>query len=134
MNTEAIEILNAVCEKIGIAIDWTGENVMPQLESLIDQYARYLLVSNIVGLIMGIVFFACGLFLLRATYKSYIRGTWAKDDCGEITCTAGLAIFAGLFLTGLGFYSAICCTDDLIKSITIPQIYAAQQLLQMIQQ
>lgn len=138
MNTEAIEILNAICEKIGVAIDWTGESVMPQLESLIEQYARYLLVSNIVCLIISVLAVIFGVWLLVKEEKSFRAKTWARDN--DFTCIDTRS--------GVGFAClvvAVCCIiiggvltifgiDALIKSITIPQIYAAERLLSMIQQ
>ena len=33
---QIIEVLNALCEKFGIAIDWTAENVMPYLTDLAE--------------------------------------------------------------------------------------------------
>lgn len=135
MNTESIEILNAICEKIGVAIDWTGENVMPQLESLIEQYARYLLVSNIVWFSTGVLSLIGGIFLLRISYKSLKNHTWAYDECDDIFSITGfLIVFAGLSLVIFGFVFIIVNMADLIKCITIPQIYAAERLLSMIQQ
>lgn len=134
MNTEAIEILNAICEKIGVAIDWTGENVMPQLESLIEQYARYLLVSNIVGLVVSVLALIGGIVLGIVVFKSYNSGSWAVDDWDDLTTVGMVGVGVAVGLAFLGTIGMLCFVDAVIKSATIPQIYAAQQLLQMIQQ
>lgn len=134
MNTEAIEILNAICEKIGVAIDWTGENVMPQLESLIEQYARYLLVSNIVGLVVSVLALIGGIVLGVVVFKSYNSGSWAVDDWDDLSIIGWVAAIAAACFAILGAIGLICTVDAVIKSATIPQIYAAQKLLQMILQ
>ena len=44
---EIINVLNYLCEKFGIAIDWTSENVVPYLEELCGRYIEYEVYTSI---------------------------------------------------------------------------------------
>lgn len=41
MSTEIIKILDAICDKFGIAIDWTSQNAMPYLEQVGEHIIQY---------------------------------------------------------------------------------------------
>ncbi len=41
LSKEIINVLDYLCGKFGIAIDWTSENVMPYLEDLCGRYIEY---------------------------------------------------------------------------------------------
>lgn len=37
MNQQIIEIFDTLCEKFGVVIDWTSNNVLPQLQILVKK-------------------------------------------------------------------------------------------------
>lgn len=49
---EIINVLDYLCQKFGIAIDWTSESVMPYLEDLAARYIRYEVMSSIAWMII----------------------------------------------------------------------------------
>lgn len=57
------EIINLLCEKLGLAVEWAGENIVPQAEELMTQlaYAQYTL--NLIFCIISIIAFV-GFFVL----------------------------------------------------------------------
>lgn len=36
-----VDIINALCEKFGIALDWSAENILPKVKELISRFAAY---------------------------------------------------------------------------------------------
>ena len=44
---EVIAILDNVCAKFGVAVDWTSENVVPYLTELAGKCVKYELVTSI---------------------------------------------------------------------------------------
>ena len=40
-SSQFIEVLDALCDKIGIAIDWTSQNVMPYVTDLATRIITY---------------------------------------------------------------------------------------------
>lgn len=57
MGNEIINVVNALADKLGFAIDWTAENMLPVVQELIRRYAAYLLVDNLYGVIISVVIF-----------------------------------------------------------------------------
>ena len=47
LSKEIINVLDYLCGKFGIAIDWTSENVMPYLEDLCGRYIEYEVYTSI---------------------------------------------------------------------------------------
>ena len=52
MSDEIIKVLDAVCEKLGVVVDWTGETVLPQIQELGAKCVNYELVTSIAWLIL----------------------------------------------------------------------------------
>ena len=50
------DVLNALCEKVGIVIDWTQENIIPYLTDLLERYVKYNIITESLWIILGIVF------------------------------------------------------------------------------
>ena len=53
-STEVITIIDELAKRMGLAIDWTAENVMPYLEDLGSRYVSYILTRDIISLVMGL--------------------------------------------------------------------------------
>lgn len=134
MDSQIISVLNALCDKLEIAVDWTADNVIPQIETLLEQYARYLTASSIAGLVASVIVFTTGVACGCILYRSSKNGGFAVDECDDITGLGWLCLSACVIGLIFGIGGLICSVDAVIKSITIPQIYAAQQLLEMLQQ
>lgn len=40
ISNEIIRVIDDLCEKLGIAIDWTADNILPILKSLCENISR----------------------------------------------------------------------------------------------
>ena len=52
---QVIKVLDAVCDKFGIAIDWTSNNVIPYIEQLGNKIITYDICNSIMWLVIGSV-------------------------------------------------------------------------------
>ena len=52
---QVIKVLDAVCDKFGIAIDWTNNNVMPYIEQLGNKIVAYDICMSIMWLVVGCI-------------------------------------------------------------------------------
>lgn len=50
VSTQIIEVIEALCKQFGIAIDWTSENIIPYIQTLIERYANYVISTRIFGI------------------------------------------------------------------------------------
>lgn len=127
MSNEIISVIDHLCDKLGIAVDWTADNAMPMIQQLIEKYARYLLVNNIAWLCVWVVLFAiCIAVMIVITRGAVKDADWFDED---IFITIGVTAF---FLSMVFFVFILVCMSQLIKAATIPEIYAAQELLSML--
>jgi hypothetical protein len=67
MGDEIIKVLDALGDKLGIAIDWTSENILPQLETVCGKAVQYELWTSVFWIAFGglmlmasIILFALG--------------------------------------------------------------------------
>lgn len=137
MTNQFIENLNAVCDKLGIVIDWTSDNLMPQIQDLLTRYGRYLFIDAIAGLVFGI-------FLLVLAVVSGVIGSKTAISMNDSSTWAYEHDLAALFISIFAFsftiigtiasiYLITTCVEGLIMCATIPDIYAAQKLIEMLQ-
>ena len=48
MDKELCNVIDKIAEKIGIAIDWSNENVMPYIQDIMQRYRTMNIVNNII--------------------------------------------------------------------------------------
>lgn len=102
-----IKVLDALCDKVGITIDWTSTNVFPYLQDLMQRFIKYETYTSILWLIIGLVLFV---FFLTALMKI------SKNEyVDEITISVCLVISIA------GFLLAISQAIDIIEVNTIPE-------------
>lgn len=106
MSSEVIKILDELCARFGIAIDWTSENVVPQLEVIADKLVRYECATSIMWLIIGVVVIAAGLFIAIAD----MHLDWD-----------GFGVIIGSFIIGGGLIVSVTQIIDIIACNTFPE-------------
>ena len=73
VSNQIIEVLNEICNKFGLAIDWTSKNVQPYLQELMTKCVAYKFATSIMWLIFGILACAIGGALAKMAV-----GSWKK--------------------------------------------------------
>ena len=132
---DIVSVLDALCDKVGIAIDWSSENIAPQLEAFVARYGTYLAASSIFGLVLSVLFIAAGVTGIVLTYRSYQKGTWANGDdwSGKDITTLGIVIAAvSLFAIITATICVICIVHGLIQLAIVPEVVVANEILSMI--
>lgn len=116
---KVVEVIDALCEKFGIAIDWTSENIVPYAQSLIDKIVNYKLYTSIFWLcIIPLLTLGC-FFIMKYCYKK------ASEDVLDLDSGATWAfIFAtAIFVVGVIASLVLIFTQTLniITCITFPE-------------
>lgn len=117
VSSQIIEVLDDLCHKFGVAIDWTSENVMPYLEDLCGRYIQYevwtsiawclvpvavLIISGLLWVISGIVYAKC-----------------CQNDIAYGVMTVSICVF--FFSLVFGFLICAVQAFDIIACNTIPE-------------
>ena len=141
-SNQVIEILNEICNKLGIAVDWTSENILPQVKIVCEKLVKYFIVQRSIMCGFGFLFVCVGItygiFLLkqflqcRTTKKdnflceySKYSGPFLQSYTWIINVIAIVMGLTGIILFGIGL-------SELIKWLTVPEIAIIEYLRDII--
>lgn len=142
-SNQVIEILNEICNKLGIAVDWTSKNILPQVKIVCEKLVKYFIIQKSIMYSFGFLFvcvsIAYGIFLIkqflqcRATKKdNYLFEYYTREGSADlqsytwiINVIAIVIGLTGIILFGIGL-------SGLIKWLTVPEIAIIEYLTDMI--
>ena len=112
---QTISILDNICNKFGVVIDWTSDNVWPMVEMLAGKYIRWEIASSSIWLFIWLLGFVSCTFLCVKIYKGVdARYGWDDDEF------LGFLIFS---VGAFGFFCSLCSqVFDIAKCIVFPEL------------
>lgn len=137
MSQEIINVLNYLGEQLGIAIDWSSENVWPQIMDILGRYRLLGIVSSCLWIVIQAAFIVYALVVFVKCFKASVKIKVTKQDnfwwysaySANWMSNAGavLLIIAGIF--GL---TSLCIlpieVGDLLRWIIVPEIEYLEML------
>lgn len=130
ISNEIIKVLDALCDKFGIAVDWSSDNIVPYIEILMDKCVNYEIATSIYWIILtcigGLVGVALCFFGYKAheKYKEYVKETGRYDYPND----GAVSIIVGLVLLALFLCVAVCQIHDLIQCYVFPELTMIHQI------
>ena len=112
-SSQFIEVLDALCEKFGIVIDWTSQNVMPYLTDLATRLISYEIRTSVAWIvILGVAF----VVIWKLTKNA--RKDDSFDNVGKCVCAWVACGFIGII------FIVVACVEvfDIIRALTIPEV------------
>ena len=110
ISSEIIEVLDYIGEKFGIAIDWTSNNVLPYLQTLVDKFIQWEISTSILWIAIAVFVIAMIITLMNLKGFREIN----EETYGMLWAPAGLLI--------LGFFVVICVQIfDIIECNIFPE-------------
>lgn len=111
-SNELITVLDYLAQKLGIAIDWTSDNVMPYLKDLCDRFIEYEIFNSFMTVgawAAFLLFFVCWLIPTHIIAKNRLDWDWDHITCwvagvawvGFVICLIGTiasAIYEGFHI------------------------------------
>ena len=137
MSQEIINVLNYLGEQLGIAIDWTSENVWPQVMSILGRYRLFELVLTGFWLFVEIIMFIGVILMFKKIIKDYMRIKTTKEDnfwwhktyySQELT---GFGWILFIICISLGIFSIVSIPVDInnwLKWFIIPEVKYMEML------
>lgn len=126
MNTaeQIILVINTLCEKFGIAIDWTAENITPYIETLCAKLIAYELWTSAATIAICVLLFTTSIvvakklspiFKNRADHSEHFKSDW--DFATGLLWTCVLVIAVACFV--------VVCSNifDIIQCVTFPETF-----------
>jgi hypothetical protein len=118
VSEQIIQVLNDLCLKFGMAIDWTNENILPQLETLCSKFIQWEIKTSIAWIAIVVSIAVLGWVIFAATYKNAFESDW------DITIWSALNIIfgiAGVAASVLMFIVIPYQIFDIIEASTFPE-------------
>ena len=118
MSEEIIKVLDELCKRFGIAIDWTSENVLPYAEELAKKFVNYELATSILWIVFWMVMFAIALVAAVKTTKLAIEDGWIDEG------KALLSAFCVALAIGFGITTGVVFINngiDIVTCLTFPE-------------
>lgn len=136
MSEEIIKVLDELCKRFGLAIDWTNENVLPYITMLCEKLVNYEICTSIAWIVIFLVFSIGSIVATKKLYPTFKRGLEQDKrtyDCGwEIGTTFALI---GLVIINVAAIIVIGTQImDIIKCATFPEMYIFEYINNLIQQ
>lgn len=120
VSNQIVEILDALCEKFGIAIDWTSQNVLPYAQELMKKVVRYEIWTSIAWIIvLGIAAGICWFIVWRISKKNELD--FGKAYLDGMETIAMFFIVVGIFLTLVFIIITSLQIFDIITCLTFPE-------------
>lgn len=121
MSEQIISVLDAICEKLGVAIDWTQENILPYAQTLCEKYIRYEIVTSIVWCLLFLTLTIISLIAAKGFHKQAMALSCPYD---EDYCISWVA-WTAWSLTGIFAIITIIVTCvqvfDIVTCVTFPE-------------
>jgi hypothetical protein len=80
MSQEVITVLEYIEQKLGIAVDWTAENIWPQVMDILSRYRILQIVINSIWLAFALITLVIFIGLWVKIFKAYLTCTKNQED------------------------------------------------------
>lgn len=124
VSEQIIQVIDALCAKFGLAIDWTSENVIPYLTTLCGKLVSYEIWTSVFWIVLMTVLTIASVIATKKLAPIFKEGV-ENQDCLE----CGWSVASGLAITGLiVLYIVTICVigtqiTDIIKCTIFPEMY-----------
>jgi hypothetical protein len=120
VSEQIINVLNVLCEKFGIAIDWTAANVLPYVQDLCGRVITYSIAKDIATIIFMIIGFIISLFAFKFVFKKYKECDGYDDEGWLVASILSGIVFSGFCIACL--FVIPITTMEIIQACTIPEL------------
>ena len=115
VSNQIIAVLDAICEKFGIAIDWTASNIMPYLQDLCKRIVSYEIATSVAWIVLQVVIVVLAFHIRNKKVKPI-----AESD-GDDHSLSGYTIVCAI-ITVIAFIVVCVQAVDIVRALTIPEI------------
>lgn len=119
MENKVVEVINALCEKIGLTIDWTSQNVIPYIKELINRFIKYEIATSVFYICFFLTLAICTFFIAKSLHKKTTEDDWYYEKPIAIFTIIAWVLFVAFTITCLILIPIQ--TLNIIECATIPE-------------
>jgi len=123
MSEDFIIILDELSKKTGEAIDWTSQNILPQIQEIGLKFVRYELITSIIWMTLFLIPTLLLIKLLHSLFKASLNEEYNgnltailydNDICATVTILSVIVIIILVILIIIQIF-------DIVQCIVIPE-------------
>lgn len=135
MNNEVIKILDYMAKQMGMVIDWTSENILPQLIDIFNRYTYFKIAESSIYIICCICIFYLVFYLSKKIYASHKTAKETNESTIFFDCNNYRDVFyityngifiititVSIILLIIAIFSFIINIYNLLSWIFVPEI------------
>lgn len=123
VSEQIIEVLNYICEKVGLVIDWSvvfaNENVIPYIELLCRKFITYEIATSVIWIVIGVIL----LIIVALACRGIKKCIEQKEE--EITILLALVV---IICSVAGVLIILNQAFDIVTCITFPEKILIEEL------
>lgn len=131
---QIIQVIDALCEKFGIAIDWTSENVIPYIETLGKKLVTYEICTSIAWIVFMIVLAIATVIATKRFIPVFKKGLERdrQSFCDTDWIVGTVISIAGLVIIGIAIIGTVGQQImDIIKCTVFPEMYIFEYIKEL---
>lgn len=134
VSEQIIQVVDMMCEKFGMAIDWTGENVIPYIEVLCKKLVSYEIATSVAYILIWVVVSICCIATTKKLAPTFKNGLKEDDRYGDVGWhfLTVFAIMALVIVYSITIGTIVNQTMDIIKCVTFPEMYVFEYVQSVI--
>ena len=118
VSDQIIAVIETMCDKFGIAINWTSENILPYVEQLCKRYVTYEIATSSALIVVLLAMFVVAFIVTRMLHKKANKiGYYEEAIVFPAIVCAVVTIVLGLVTIGMCFREG----NDIITCLTFPE-------------
>ena len=122
VSEQIIQVLDALCNKFGFAIDWTSENVIPYIDTLCTKLVYWEIWSSVswIGIMAVLSVIAA---IISAKLQIFSEDFYIDWDISGVLLT--------IFFISLWFATVLCVGTqifDIVKCCTFPELFVFEYI------
>ena len=125
VSEQIIQVLDKLCEKFGLAIDWTSGNVIPYLTTLCGKLVSYEIWTSVFWLVFMTVLTVASIIATKKLAPIFKEGVEKDREYYDFGWQVG-TVFAIIGLIALYItiiFVIVTQITDIIKCTTFPEMY-----------
>ena len=112
MSSEFEKALDAVCDKFGIAVDWSSKNVIPYMQELSTRAVHFKMTSAIFFAVVGILMVVSKILWVKLI--KYCDKKYKEEKNRYWDAATYLSIAACIICIVMGMCVALCSVYDIV--------------------
>ena len=120
VSEQIIQVLDALCEKFGIVVDWTNTNIIPYLTELCSRICTYEIATSIVWMVIGVIMMIGSIIYFKYSWRKPIE--WDEYEFTSQQFNAVCSVVLLVLLNLVGAIMLITQAFDIIQAICIPEL------------